>query len=82
MKLQIMKAGRFRDQPVTRPITRNFPLIRAHSEVKIQDIYIYCKNTLRTFFYGVAEAEALINGVIVRAPKVRSSKIVPLNCGT
>ena len=82
MKLQIMKAGRFGDHPATSLITRNFPFVSAHSEVKIQDIYIYCKNTLRTFFYGVAEAEARINDFVVRATKVRSTKIVPLNCGT
>lgn len=82
MKLQIMKVGRFGDRPVTPPINRNFTFVGAHSEVKIQDIYFYCKNTLRTFFYGVAEAEARINDVVVRAPKVRSTKIVPLNCGT
>lgn len=82
MKVQIWKVGFGRNHPVTSPITRNFPYVKANRNVLIQDIYVYCKNTKRTYFYGVAEAHAYINGTQVNAFKVQSKKLQLLSCGT
>ncbi len=82
MVVQIKKTGLAGDHAVTSLITRRFPFVNANQAVLIQDIYIYCKNTKRTYFYGVAEAEAYVNGILVKAPKAISRKRVPLECGT
>ncbi len=82
MKLQIKKSGLIGDHPVSSVITRSFPFVRANQEILIQDIFIYCKNTRRTSFYGIAEAEAVINGTKVKASKTQSRKTEPLECGT
>ena len=82
MKVQIWKVGFGRNYPVTSLITRNFPYVKANHNVLIQDIYVYCKNTKRTYFYGIAEAHAYINGTQVIATKTQSDKIHRLSCGT
>ena len=82
MKVQIWKVGFGRNYPVTSLITRNFPYVKANHNVLIQDIYVYCKNTKRTYFYGIAEADAYINGTQVIATKVQSDEIHRLSCGT
>lgn len=82
MKVQIWKVGFGRNHPVTSPITRNFPYVKANRNILIQDIYVYCKNTKRTYFYGIAEAHAYINGTQVNAFKVQSKKLQLLSCGT
>ena len=81
-KVQIWKIGVGRNYPVTSLITRNFPFVKANHKVLIQDVYVYCKNTKRTYFYGIAEANAYINGTLVNAFKVQSKKLQLLNCGT
>ena len=82
MKVQIWKVGFGRNYPVTSLITRNFPYVKANHNVLIQDIYVYCKNTKRTYFYGIAEADAYINGTQVIATKVQSDELHRLSCGT
>ena len=80
--VQIKKGGLVGDHAVTPPITRRFPFVNANQESLIQDIYVYCKNTKRTYFYGIAEAEAYVNEIRVKAPKAQSRKRVALECGT
>ena len=82
MKVQIWKVGFGRNYPVTSLITRNFPYVKANRNVVIQDVYVYCKNTKRTYFYGIAEADAYINGTQVIATKVQSDELHRLSCGT
>lgn len=82
MKVQIWKVGFGQNYPVTSLITRNFPYVKANRNVLIRDIYVYCKNTKRTYFYGIAEANAYINGTQVIATKVQSDEIHRLSCGT
>ncbi len=82
MKVQIWKVGFGRNYPVTSLITRNFPYVKANHNVLIQDVYVYCKNTKRTYFYGIAEADAYINGTQVIATKVQSDELHRLSCGT
>ena len=82
MKVQIWKVGFGRNYPVTSLITRNFPYVKANHNVVIQDVYVYCRNTKRTYFYGIPEAHAYINGTQVNAFKVQSKKLQLLSCGT
>ncbi len=82
MTVALMKVGRFTDHPVTGVITRKFPYIAANKEIQIQDVFFYCKNTKRTFYYGVASSRAFINGITVYAPLAESRIKKPLRCGT
>lgn len=82
MRVQIWKVGVGRNYPVTSVITRTFPYVKANHNILIQDVYVYCKNTKRTYFYGIAEADAYINGTQVIATKVQSDEIHRLSCGT
>jgi hypothetical protein len=77
-----MKTGLNGDHQVTPINSRKYAFVAANSAIIIQDIFAYCKNTVRTNFYGKAVATATIRGVKVLAPQARSKIIVPLNCGT
>ncbi|CAN2229309.1 hypothetical protein MCEJIRE27_01423 [Candidatus Nanopelagicaceae bacterium] len=50
--------------------------------VKNQFTYVYCKNRTKTRYYGIATAQAVINGKNYSTPPVRSENITELNCGT
>jgi len=82
IKYQIMKTGLDGDHQVTPVTFKRYSFVAANSEIVIQDIFAYCKNTLRTNFYGKASATATVHGEKVLAPEVRSKITVPLNCGT
>jgi len=82
IKVQIRKLAFIGDRPITSVLIRKFPYVPAKKQVLIQDIYALCKNTKRTFFFGIAEAYGLLNGTQVQAPRVQSREIVPLACGT
>ena len=82
LNVQILKAGAIFPIPASPLITRRFPLVKANQEILIQDIFIYCKNTLRTTYFGVASASAYISGKKVYANKVESKLKVNLLCGT
>jgi hypothetical protein len=82
MHVQIFKTGIDGNHPVTKTITQKFPLVKANRNVVIQNVYAYCKNTKRTTYYGVANAQARIRGEQVVANQVQSTLLVALNCGT
>ncbi len=82
IKVQIKKNGLFTDYGVTSVITRRYSFVSALHTILIQDIYVICKNTKKTLYYGTAQAQATIHGKIVRALQVESKKRVPLACGT
>ena len=82
IKVQIRKLAFIGDRPATTVLIRKFPYVPANKQVLVQDIYTFCKTTKRTFFFGTAEAYALLNGTQVQAPRAQSREIVPLACGT
>jgi len=82
IKVQIKKNGLFKDHGVTPIITKRYSFVSALHTILIQDVYVYCRNTQRTLYYGTARAHAKIHGKIVTAPQVESKKRVPLACGT
>ena len=82
LKVQIFKTGFFAVHPVTPIIVRKYSFVRANHWVLIKNIYVYCKNTKSTKFYGTVEAQAVVNGTEVFAPRAQSKKSTPIDCGT
>jgi hypothetical protein len=82
IKVQIKKKGFFGAHPVTPIIVRKYPFIKANGWVLIKDVYVYCKTTKSTYFYGTAEAQAYVNGTKVFAPTAQSEKSTSIECGT
>ena len=82
LKVQIVKTGFFAVHPVTPIIVRKYSFVKANHWVLIKDVYVYCKTTKSTKFYGTAEAEAYVNGTKVFAPRAQSVKTTSLDCGT
>jgi hypothetical protein len=82
IKVQIVKKGFFGSQPVTPIIVRKYPFVKANRWVLIKNIYAYCKTTKSTLFYGIAEAQAFVNGNRVFAPRAQSEKSTSIECGT
>jgi len=50
--------------------------------VKNQFTFLYCRDTTRSKYYGVASARATIRGKGYTTPPVWSEKTLELNCGT
>ena len=82
LKVQIVKTGFFAVHPVTPIIVRKYSFVKANHWVRIKDVYVYCKTTKSTKFYGTAEAQAVVNGTEVFAPRAQSKKSTPIDCGT
>jgi hypothetical protein len=82
IKVQIVKNGFFGAHPVTPIIVRKYSFVKANSWVLIKDVYVYCKTTKSTYFYGTAEAQANVNGTKVFAPRAQSEKSTSIECGT
>lgn len=82
IKVQIVKNGFFGARPVTPIIVRKYSFVKANSWVLIKDVYVYCKTTKSTYFYGTAEAQANVNGTKVFAPRTQSEKSTSIECGT
>jgi hypothetical protein len=82
IKVQILKKGFLGDRSVTPIIVRKYPFVKANRWVLIKNIYVYCKTTKSTHFYGIAEAQAFVNGNRVFAPKAQSKQSPPIECGT
>lgn len=82
IKVQIAKRGFLTAHPITPIIIRKYSFVKANHWVLIKDIYVYCKTTKSTVFYGTAEAQAYVNGTKVFAPRVQTKKPIPIDCGT
>lgn len=82
IKVQIAKRGFLTDRPITLIIIRKYSFVKANHWVLIKDIYVYCKTTKSTVFYGTAEAQAYVNGTKVFAPRVQTKEPIPIDCGT
>ena len=82
IKVQIFKTGFFAVHSVTPIILKKYSSVKANNWVLIKNIFVYCKTTKSTKFYGTAEAEAYVNGTKVFAPRAQSVKTTSLDCGT
>ena len=82
IKVQIFKTGFFAVHSVTPIILKKYSSVKANNWVLIKNIFVYCKTTKSTKFYGTAEAEAYVNGTKVFAPRAQSVKTTSLECGT
>lgn len=60
----------------------NIPGQNSGMLVTLQDKYVICNNNLRTEWFGVASAKAIINGKWQIARKTQSEHKVFLPCGT
>ena len=82
IKVQIIKSGFLAAHSVTPIITRRYSFVKANHWVLIKDIYVYCKTTKSTVFYGTAEAQAYVKGTRVFALRAQSKNSTPIDCGT
>jgi len=82
IKVQIIKRGFLAAHSVTPIITRRYSFVKANHWVLIKDIYVYCKTTKSTVFYGTAEAQAYVKGTRVFALRAQSKNSIPIDCGT
>ncbi len=82
IKVQIVKRGFLTVRTITPIIIRKYSFVKANSWVLIKNIYVYCKTTKSTVFYGTAEAQAYVNGTKVFAPRAQSEKFTSIECGT
>jgi hypothetical protein len=80
--LKIMKLGEFYDHEVmtfkTDPLSRTSSGLR----VEMNNAFVRCKDSRRTFYFGVATSKALVGGQWVYAGDTYSINPKPLNCGT
>ncbi len=82
MKVQILKTGWLGSLPAGPLFQRNFHFVAANQIVELKNIYLICKNTKRTTYYGIATASAFVGGKKVYANKVESKLKISLLCGT
>jgi hypothetical protein len=80
--LKIMKLGEFYDHEVmtfkTDPLSRTSSGLR----VEMDNAFVRCKDSRRTFYFGVATSKALVAGQWVYAGATYSINPKPLDCGT
>jgi len=80
--VEIWKTGKFQDYQVWKKSTFSPGTTQPGTRVNNFSTYKYCKNKVKTSYYGVAYSKAFIAGKWQYARHVLSLEIIPLNCGT
>jgi hypothetical protein len=80
--VEIYKKGFLRNYEVVKGSYEMAELIPANQKVENKGTWERCKNRKRTRYFGVAYAEAIINGKYMSTNRVWTDKIVLLACGT
>lgn len=80
--VEIWKTEKFQDYQVWKKSTFSPGTTQPRTLVNNFSTYKYCKNKVKTSYYGVAYSKAFIAGKWQYARHVLSLEIIPLNCGT
>jgi len=80
--VEIWKTGKFQDYQVWKKTTFSPGATQPGNRVNNFSTYKYCKNKVKTSYYGVAYSKAFIAGKWQYARHVLSVAIIPLKCGT
>lgn len=80
--VEIYKTGKYFDHQVAKNEFTKFGNIRPNQVIKNRKTYVKCLNSIETSYYGVAYAEAIIDGKVRSTPHVYSAETFTFNCGT
>jgi hypothetical protein len=78
----IYKKGFFRNHEVVVGTLKIPELIPAFQKIENKGTWERCKNRKPSRYFGVAYAEAIINGKYMQTLRVRTDKVIALPCGT
>ena len=81
LTVEIYKVGLLYDHQVAIEEIRVKGLVSGNRVVKNQKTFVKCRTNKWTKYYGIAHAEALINGEIMKTLRVRSANIERFQCG-
>ena len=79
--VEIWKKGKLQNHQVRKRSTHSSGTTIPGAHVNNFSTYRFCKNKVRTSYYGVAYSKAFIAGKWQYARHVLSLEIIPLNCG-
>ena len=82
LTVEIYKIGRFRDHYAATHTLEIDGLVYANQLIRNQATFKYCKNTKSSKYYGIAHAEAIVNGIHMQTVRAQSENKPPLKCGT
>lgn len=81
LTVEIYKVGLLYDHQVALKEVRVKGMILQNRVVKNQHTFVKCRSNKWTKYYGIAHAEALINGEGMKTLRVRSENIERFQCG-
>jgi hypothetical protein len=81
LTVEIYKVGLLYDHQVALKEVRVKGMILQNRVVKNQHTFVKCRSNKWTKYYGIAHAEALINGESMKTLRVRSENIERFQCG-
>ncbi|MBU3735057.1 MAG: hypothetical protein FGM60_05580 [Candidatus Planktophila sp.] len=79
--VEIYKVGLLLDHQVARKSVSVKGVVSQNRVIKNQKTYVKCRSNKWTKFYGIAHAEAKVNGKNMKTYPVRSENIERLQCG-
>jgi hypothetical protein len=81
LTVEIYKEGLLFDHRVAKTEVIFKGVVIQNRVVKNQKTYVKCRSNKWTIYYGIAHAEAIVNGESMKTLRVRSENIGPLQCG-
>ena len=81
LTVEIYKIGLLFDHRVALKEVRLKGVVNQNRIVKNQKTYVVCRSNKWTKYYGIAHAEALVNGKSMKTLRVRSENIEPFQSG-
>ncbi len=80
--VEIYKVGLLYDHRVAVKQVRVTGMVYSNRVVKNQKTFVKCRSNKWTKYYGIAHADALINGMRMKTLRVRSENIERFQCGS
>lgn len=81
LTVEIYKVGLLFDHRVAVKEVRVKGVVYQNRVVKNQHTFVKCRSNKWTKYYGIAHAEALVNGISMKTLRVRSENIERFQCG-
>jgi len=81
LTIEIYKVGLLYDHRVAVKQVRVTGVVYSNRVVKNQKTYVKCRSNKWTKYYGIAHAQALVNGISMKTLLVRSENIERFQCG-
>lgn len=81
LTVEIYKVGLLFDHRVAKKEVKVKGLVYTNRVIKNQKTYVKCRSNKWTKYYGIAYAEAVVNGESMKTYRVRSENIERFQCG-